>query len=109
MTKEIKRLRLFISSSQLIIEYNQEKDSPLLANLSDTERSELRALNESKIVLQQNIESLEIEIMQISATRENLRADLKNNYSKRKEEIESNLSSMGPTTTQSWASLAAMR
>jgi structural maintenance of chromosome 3 (chondroitin sulfate proteoglycan 6) len=76
-----------ITSQNSINQFESEMKSPLVDKLSENERNELKTLSEKEKVLQSSIETIETELNKISIERERLKADLKNNLTKRKDEL----------------------
>jgi structural maintenance of chromosome 3 (chondroitin sulfate proteoglycan 6) len=76
---------------QQVTEYQQEQKSALKDKLSEKERQELRELSTREKALQVELGALERSLMGVTEERDKLRADLKSNLLKRREELLSGL------------------
>ena len=78
-----------------VTEYQAEQKSALKDKLSEKERQELRVLSEREKVLTVDIGVLETDLMTVTESRDKLRADLKSNLLKRRDELLSRLAMGG--------------
>lgn len=71
--------------------YRKEQASALVEKLSTKERAELSRLEERQRALQSDIETLEKDVMRVTAAKDKITADLNGNLLKSKEELERTL------------------
>lgn len=78
-------------AQQQVSEYQQEQRTAMKDKLSEGEREELRALSDREKVLLSDIGTLEIELMDVTETQDKLKADLRSNLLKRRDELSARL------------------
>ena len=78
-------------AQQQLIEYQQEQRTALKDKLSEKEREELRALSDREKDLLIEIGTLESDLMAVTETQDKLKADLKSNLLKRRDELSTRL------------------
>jgi structural maintenance of chromosome 3 (chondroitin sulfate proteoglycan 6) len=76
------------SLQENINNYENEKNLPLLSNLSEEERNELMTLEENFKVLTKKIDKLKSEITILSETKDEIETNIESNLLKRKDELE---------------------
>ena len=76
---------------QQVADYKQEQKTELKTKLSEAERQELRDLSDRDKALQAEIAAMERDVRQVADRRDKLKADLKNNLQKRKDELTARL------------------
>jgi hypothetical protein len=96
-------------SERQIAVYRDELGTPLLSQLSDAERAELRTLAEREKVLLKEIESSENELLQITQERDLIKADLRSNLYKRRDNLQNKLSLVGGFVSMTVTTGAASR
>ena len=82
-------------AQQQVTEYQQEQKTALKDKLSEKERQELRTLSEREKVLQGDLSVREQDLMVITESMDKLRADLKSNLVKRRDELTARLAMGG--------------
>ena len=82
-------------AQQQVTEYQQEQKTALKDKLSEKERQELRTLSEREKVLQGDLSAREQDLMVITESMDKLRADLKSNLVKRRDELTARLAMGG--------------
>lgn len=82
-------------AQQQVTEYQQEQKTDLKDKLSENERQELRTLSEREKVLQGDLSAQERDLMVITESMDKLRADLKSNLVKRRDELTARLAMGG--------------
>lgn len=90
-----------------IVAYKDEQGSPLHGKLSDKERTELREIADRKKILLESIKIIEEELIGISSDKDSLRAHLKDNLYKRRDELQSSLSAGASAAARDFDSEAA--
>ena len=78
-----------------VSEYKEEQKSPLLSKLSDAERAELASLGDEEKALRRALDTASEDVRKITSAREKLKADLKNNLYKTRDELAVKLTAPG--------------
>ena len=82
--------------------YEAERGTPLQSQLSASERSELKALGARDEELLARVSNIEEELLKISQQRDELKAELRTNLSKRKSDVQLRLDGLALKTTASY-------
>ena len=82
--------------------YQEEQGTPLLDRLSDADRQELKSLSEKEQGLLENIKKVESELVAIVSERDSLKAHLKDNLYKRRDELNILLSNQNSSSSSNF-------